>query len=45
VWFGRAAAAAIMAARQEVESRAIGPEGLGDTLGEVLGRMLGRAHA
>jgi len=44
VWFGRAAAAAaIMAARQEVESRAIGPEGLGDTLGQVLGHMIGRA--
>lgn len=46
VWFGRAAAAAaIMAARQETESRAIGPEGLGDTLGQTLGRMLGRTPA
>ena len=44
VWFGRAAAAAaIKAARQEVESRALGPEGLGDTLSEVIGRMLGHA--
>lgn len=27
----------------EVEARAVGPEGLGDTLGELLGRMLGHA--
>ena len=46
VWFGRGAAPpAGLGAQQAVESRAIGPEGLGDTLSEVIGRMLGRAPA